>query len=143
MRALLVFVLLGAAALAQGPVPAARPVDAAKRAAIEELLSLMKSDQLQEQMISQVQLMVAAQIEKSLPSDVQGSPDGAKVRDFENRLFDLMKDEIDFAKLKPEFIRLYDETFSSEEVAGIGGFLQDPGWPEFSGKDAHPDIEDP
>ena len=130
MRTLLIFVLVVAGAFAQESAPAAKPIDPAKRAAIEELFSLMKVDQMQKQMVSQVQAMVGDQIEKSLPPEIQKSQDGSKmvaeVKDFQKRVFDLMMDRVDFARMKPDYIRLYDETFSAEEVAGLVAFYKTP-----------------
>src|SRR5579859_7523945 len=107
-----------------------RTIDPAKRTAVEELFSLMKLDQMQKQMLSQFQAMAGDQIEKSLSAEIQKSQDGAKmvteVKDFEKRVFDLMMDRVDFARMKPDYIRLYDETFSSEEVAGLVGFYKTP-----------------
>ena len=121
--------VLAAHASAQPP-PETRPIDQAKLSAIEELISLSKLDQMQKQMFPQVQQMMVNSIEKAIPAEMQSSPDRSKVaaelRDFENRLFDLMKDRMDFARMKPDYLRLYDETFTSEEVAGIVAFYKTP-----------------
>jgi hypothetical protein len=126
-----IFLAAGLAMAQQQPAkPLAPAMDTSKRAAIEELLSLMKMDQMQKQMLTQYQQLISEQIEKVAPLEMQNSPDRAKVaadiQDFENRLVELMKDRIDFVKMKPEYVRLYDETFSSEEVAGIVAFYKTP-----------------
>ena len=62
MRSFVLFLLVGASALAQeraGP-----SIDPAKRAAIEDLLSLMKADQITGQILTQVEQATKPQIEK-------------------------------------------------------------------------------
>jgi uncharacterized protein len=136
MRGSISVFVLGAITLAFAPgagaqdKPGGAPseIDPAKRAAIEELFTLMKLDEAQKQMLPQVQKMMTGVAEKALPKEMQNSPDQQKVaadiRDFENRIFDMMTDHLDFAKMKPEYVKLYDETFSSEEIAGIVTFYK-------------------
>jgi uncharacterized protein len=124
----LILLSLGANALAQDQ--AAPPIDPAKRAAIEELLTLMKVDETTKQLLPQVQQMMVQATEKAIPPELQNSPDQSKLkdelRDFQNRLFDLLKDKIAFANMKPQYVRAYDETFSAEEIAGIATFYKSP-----------------
>jgi hypothetical protein len=112
------------------PPPAAQPIDPAKLAAIEELPSLMKIDQLTQQMLTQVEQSMKPQIEAALPPEIQNSSRRsemlADIQAFEGQIFGLIKDRLDFAELKPEYIKLYDETFSTEEVTGIVAFYKFP-----------------
>jgi uncharacterized protein len=123
MRAsLLLFVLaLGTTAFAQDTI------DPAKRASIEELLSLMRVDKTLEQMLPQAQRMIAQAMESSLPGEIRDSQDKAKaVAELQKRVFDLMKEKITYANMKPDYVRLYDETFSAGEIAGILAFYKTP-----------------
>jgi hypothetical protein len=126
MRAslLLIALALGTTAFAQNTS------DSAKRASIEELLSLMKVDRTIQQMLPQVQRMMAQSMKDSLPAGIRNSQDSAKataeLQDFQNRLFDLLKDKITYANMKPEYVRLYDETFSADEIAGLVAFYKTP-----------------
>jgi hypothetical protein len=43
-----------------------------------------------------------------------------------DRVFALMRDEMDWDKLKPEFAQLYTETFTQEEVDGLLEFYRSP-----------------
>jgi hypothetical protein len=128
MRSFVLFLLVSASAFAQER--ASPLIDPAKRAVIEELFSLTKLDQLTEQMLTQFEKAMKPQIEKSLPPEVQASGRGpemlADIQSFENQVFALVKDRVDFAKLKPEYIKLYDETFTTEELTGIVGFYKSP-----------------
>jgi hypothetical protein len=118
---LVISIALAGNALAQ------QQIDPAKHAAIEELLSLMKVDQTIEQMLPQAQRMIAQAMESSLPAEVRDSQDKAKsVAELQNRVFDFMKERLTYANLKPDYVRLYDETFSAEEIAGILAFYKTP-----------------
>jgi hypothetical protein len=116
---------LGATACAQD-----QPIDPAKRASIEELLTLMKIDEMQKQVMPQVQKMMTEAIQKAVPPEMENSKDRDKVmgdlQDFQQRILGVMRDKIDFASMKPTYIKLYDETFSTEEVAGIVAFYKTP-----------------
>lgn len=105
-------------------------IDPAKRAAIEELLTLMKVDQQLKQVLPQIQQMMAQTMDKAVQNEMKGSQDPAQLsadlRDFQNRLFDFLKDKITFANMKPEYVRLYDETFTAEELTGILVFYRSP-----------------
>lgn len=105
-------------------------IDPGKRAAIEELLTLMKVDRTIEQTLPQVERMMAQTMEKSLPAEIGDSQDKAKIsaalQDFQDRMSDFLKVNFTFAKMKPEFVRLYDETFTAEEIAGILAFYKTP-----------------
>jgi len=72
--------------------------------------------------------MVAS--EKAVPPELRNKMDQAKidaeVRDYQNRLLDLLKDKVAFAKLIPVYVRAYDETFSGEEIRGILAFYKSP-----------------
>jgi uncharacterized protein len=124
MRAslLLIALALGTTAFAQDTI------NPAKRASIEELLSLMKVDRTIEQTLPQVQRIMAQSMKDSLPAEIRDSQDNAKVtaelQDLQNRLFDLLKNKITYANMKPDYVRLYDETFSTDEIAGVVAFYK-------------------
>ncbi len=126
MRACLLLIALavGTTAFAQDTI------DPAKRPSIEELLSLMKVDRTIQQMLPQVQRMMAQAMESSLPGALRDSQDKAKataeLQDFQNRVFGLMKEKLTYANMKPDYVRLYDETFSASEIAGILAFYKTP-----------------
>lgn len=123
MRAslLLVALALGTTAFAQDTI------DPAKRANIEELLSLMKVDRTVEQMLPQVQRMMAQAMQSSIPTGIRDSQDKATdIGELQNRVFALMKEKLTYANMKPDYVRLYDETFSAGEIAGILAFYKTP-----------------
>ncbi len=130
VSAALLPVVLAAGALAQQPAPAPSSIDPAKRAAIEEVLALSKADQMIPQMLTQVEQIIKPQIEQSLPPEIQNSSRRAEItadlEEFENRLWTIIRNRMDFAKMKPDMVKLYDETFTTEELNGIAGFYKSP-----------------
>lgn len=94
--------------------------DPAKIANIEEIFRLTKVDQMQQQVFAQMQTMTTAQLEKmpSLPKDT------SEAREVQDRIFALLRDRISWAKMKPQFVSLYDETFTAPEIAGMLEFYK-------------------
>ena len=123
MRSLVLFLLVGVSAFAQERT--SPPVDPAKLALIEDLLSLTKVDQLTGQMLNQVEQATKPQIEK-IPAVDRRSERIADLQAFESQVFGMIRDRLDYAKVKPEYIKLYDESFTAEELSGIVAFYKSP-----------------
>ena len=104
--------------------------DPKKVAAIEELFSVQKLDQLQHQMVSQLESVMTGQIEKPVLDGVSSPEERdkirAEVRTFEKQLFTLVEERVNFDKLKPEYIKMYDQSFTSEELSAIISFYKSP-----------------
>jgi uncharacterized protein len=124
----------------------ARP-DPAKVAQIEELFSVQRLEQLHQQTLSQIEAIMNDQISKTAlelaPSPEEREKARADVQAFEKQLFALIADRMKFENLKPELIKIYDESFSSEQLAGITAFYKSPAGqayvqklPELSSKSA-------
>jgi uncharacterized protein len=123
MRSFVLFLLVGASAFAQER--ASPPIDPAKLALIEDLLSLMKADQITGQILTQVEQAMKPQIEK-IPAVDHRSERIADLQAFENQVFGVIRERLDYAKVKPEYVRLYDETFTAQELTGIVTFYRSP-----------------
>ncbi|MGI8988284.1 MAG: DUF2059 domain-containing protein [Bryobacteraceae bacterium] len=113
-RALIAFIaLVSPAAIAH-----AQDAQAAKLANIEEMLRLTKADQSQRQVWSQIKAMTAAQMEKAgVPRENQAE---------QSRTFDMLADRMSWERIKPAYIKLWDETFTAGEIAGIVDFYKTP-----------------
>ena len=123
--------VLATTAFAQEPAP--RPaVDPAKRAAIEDLLTVMKIDENTKQVLPQIQQMMVQVTEKAMPPELRDRAQvSADLAAFQNRLFDLFKDKLALDNMKPYYIKAYDETFSAEEISGIAAFYKSPAGQSF------------
>jgi hypothetical protein len=90
-----------------------------KEAKIERLLTVMNADAMIDQMFEQIKAMTASQV----PPDA--SPEQvAKAREIQNKVLDLVKARISWEKMRPQYVKLYSETFSDEEISGMLGFYQ-------------------
>lgn len=92
-----------------------------KDAKIERILVLTKGDAMIDQLFSQIKAMTASQ----LPRDAT-----AEQRDilqaFQDKLMDLVKTRISPEKLRPQYVKLYRDTFSDEEINGLLAFYESP-----------------
>ena len=91
--------------------------EASKRARIEEMLKLTNADALTNQVIQQVRNMALQNATRSGASDPQG---------VQTRVLDLLKQEMSWEKMKPDYVKLYDELFTEEELDGIVAFYRSP-----------------
>jgi hypothetical protein len=104
-----------------GPVPA-HADDASKMAKIEEMLQLTHADRIVGQMLAQMQPAMAAQLKKmNLPEDSQ-----AMAEEVQKKLMEWMAGKLSWEKLKPIYIKVYMDTFSEEEIAGVLEFYKTP-----------------
>lgn len=94
--------------------------DAAKLANIEEMFRLIKMDKIQEQTFIQLKAMLKAQMQKS------GLSDSSEFAAYQDRLFSAVEERLRWDKMKPAYIKLYDETFTAAEIAGVLEFYKTP-----------------
>ncbi len=129
-RLLVLTIAAAAGAAAQpGTTPAPKTGDPGKIAAIEELLSLMKIDRTVQSFVSQFQSAFSQQLQSSIPpgqTPELRSKMSQDVQDFQKQIFAFVTERLRFENLKSSYVKIYDETFSSEEIAGLVGFLKSP-----------------
>lgn len=87
-----------------------------------ELLTTMQVDKALTQSFDAVKDM-----QKQMVMKFATTPESkALAIETQDRIMDLMKTEFSWEKLKPEFERLYAETYSAEELDGLLKFYQSP-----------------
>ena len=99
---------------------AAAAADDAKRAKIEELLKVMKTESMTEQMFGQMKGMMASQMKNATPENQKAG------EELSNKILAMVQDRMSWTKMKPEYVRIYEETFSDEEISGMLAFYQTP-----------------
>jgi hypothetical protein len=107
------------------------PIDPAKAALIEEMMSLTHPDKMLTQFLQQYKQAFSKGLEDSFRNQLQkNNQDPAQydsaIHNFEDQMFNLMADRMSWDKLKPKFIAIYDETFSKQELADIITFYKTP-----------------
>lgn len=108
---------------------AALPVladDASKAQKIEELLVLTKADKMIDQVFDQMNNAVFAQL-SSLPTPPDQDPQKKQMMlDVQKQMMELLRKKLAWDKMKPQYVRIYSESFSEDEVAAIIGFYKTP-----------------
>src|SRR5260370_19631717 len=108
----LTIVITGLLASAQEPT---------KEAKINRVLALMKADALTDQVFQQMKAMTASMV----PADAT-EKQRAQARELDAKLMDLVKARMGWDKMRPEYVKLYSETFSDGEIDGMLAFYQSP-----------------
>jgi len=58
----------------------------------------------------------------------------AQAQEFQSKLMGLVKSRVSWEKMRPEFVRIYSETYSDDEINGMLAFFQSPAGRGFLGK---------
>ena len=119
---LLALVLLSSALSA----PAAPPSDSS----IEQMMGVMHVQAMLDQMIKQMDDGVRSGLQQGLAQSMKGKEPSAtqkaKITEFENKLSQMMKDELSYARMKDVYLQVYRETFTQEEISSIIAFYSSP-----------------
>jgi len=114
-------------------VLSANAQEASRRAMAEELLNLMNMQESIEKSFATVKQMIPMQTEKmmratgqtNMPSNVSSQTD---------KMMDMMAQELSWDKMKEDYIVLYAETFTEDEMKGIIAFYKSPAGQAFTKK---------
>jgi hypothetical protein len=95
--------------------------DAGKTAKIEEMLRLTKTDEMMQQVMSQMKAMNLQQLQKNLAPDEK-----AQAAEMQQKIFDLVNAKMSWEKFKPAIVQIYAEVYTDEELDGILAFYRSP-----------------
>jgi hypothetical protein len=90
-------------------------VSGTKDAKVEELLTLMKVEAMQKQMMDNMQQMITNQLKSTMPAGA----DAAKADEKQKKMFALISDKTSWQSMKPIYIKVYSDTYNDSEVDGI------------------------
>lgn len=93
-----------------------------KQAKIERILDLTNSQAMIERTFDQITSMIDSQMKAQMPN--ASSEAMARTQEIQKKLMDLMKSRFSWEKMRPEFVRIYGETYSDEEIDGLLAFYQ-------------------
>lgn len=116
VAAFVVFIAMGMSANAQG-----QP----NRALVEELLNQVNMKETIEKTSGMLKQMVVAQIQKFQPPTDNPAAQ-ARLTSFMENVMDLVTNEMSWDKVKEEYITLYAETFTEQELKDIIAFYKTP-----------------
>ena len=96
--------------------------DAARKTKIEEMFRLMNMDRLIQQAMTQMKTMTEQQMsEMKLPPEAK-----AEAQESQDRMMKLIAERMSWERMKPDYIQLYSEVFTDEELDGNLAFYRSP-----------------
>ena len=106
--------------------PSAAPSNAPTEASIKQLLEVAQAHKLIDSVMAQMENLM----QQSIAQATRGQQIPAKVqKDIDQRRADLvamMKQLLDWKKLEPMYLRIYQKTFTQQEVDGMIAFYKTP-----------------
>lgn len=86
-----------------------------KTAKIEEIFRLTNVDAMLKQMVNQITSSLPAQM-----GQIAGNgADQAQASQFAKEMMQMVADRMSWDKMKPLYLRMYDETFTEDEISGL------------------------
>ena len=98
----------------------ARAQENTKTAKIEELLKQTNAEAMSQQMYGQIRAMTTRQL-NTMSGSEEAKAAAAQAID---KIMTELQNRLSWAKMKPEYVRLYDEVYSDEEITGILAFYK-------------------
>ncbi|HWB60753.1 MAG TPA: DUF2059 domain-containing protein [Chthoniobacteraceae bacterium] len=106
---------------AQDAAKDADAVDPKRAAAAEALLKAMHVDALMERQKQSLKDMFAAQLPKNLPPE-----EFQRVKAAQDAGLEICFEELSWETLKPDFIRIYSEVYTEQELRDLASFYNSP-----------------
>ena len=110
--------LLLAALLLAASLPA-QPVS--KDAKIERLLVVMNAKAMTGQIFDQMKAMMAQQMPPAATAEQR-----AAAQEGQTKILDLIRAKMSWENMRPQYVKLYSETFSEAEIDGMLTFYESP-----------------
>lgn len=114
-------------------VAGAHAQDASRRVLAEELLNVMNVQEAIGKSLAMIKQMIPVQREKMMQAMGQTNMP-SKVSNQSDQMMDLMAQELSWDKMKDDYITLYAETFTEDEMKGIIAFYKSPAGLAFTKK---------
>lgn len=112
---------------------AAHAQDQSRRALAEELMNLLKVNENIERSLAMMKQMVTAQIEQIKPAPGQSAVPSSVAGQMD-KMIDMVGQELSWDKLKDDYITLYADTFTDQELKDMIAFYKTPAGQAFINK---------
>ena len=96
---------------------------------IEKLLISMNIDKQVDTIFTQIKAMTASQ----LPADAT-EEQKKKFTEMQGKILDLVQSRMSWEKMRPQYVKLYSDTFTDQEIDGISAFYESPSGKAFLAK---------
>jgi hypothetical protein len=104
---------------------AAHADDASRHAKAQELVALLHTDHMVKQVADNINKQISDAAEKVTGPDASAESK-AKLSDFEKKVADMIDAQVGWKVMEPEFISIYEKTYTEEEIDGIIAFYKSP-----------------
>jgi uncharacterized protein len=108
--------------------------DASRRILADELLTMMNMPKTFEKSMEMIKQMIPAQVEEMAKSSGGAADAAAKVSAQTVKLMAMMEKEWTWEKVKGEYVGLYAEMFTEDELKGVISFYKTPAGMAFINK---------
>jgi hypothetical protein len=102
--------------------------EANNRPDVEELLTVMRMEKTLQNTMDQVKKVVpqmtANMLKQQMPNTTQGA--AAKASAMQQKIFALLQEEMSWAKMKGDYVKIYAESLTPDETKGIIAFYKSP-----------------
>ncbi|BBP02333.1 DUF2059 domain-containing protein [Sulfuriferula nivalis] len=109
--------------LLSATVATAAPAD---ENSIKQLLAITQAQKLVAGMLNQVDAMMSMSIQQALKGKVPNPGEQQAINNMKDKMVVLIHGDLAWDKVEPMYIRLYKDTFTEEEVAGMLAFYKTP-----------------
>jgi hypothetical protein len=93
---------------------------------IKELLTITKAQKLVDGMRNQFDSLMDKGIQQGLNGKQPTAKQQQAIANMKNKMVSVMQNELTWEKLEPMYLRLYSESFTEEEAAGMLSFYKTP-----------------
>jgi hypothetical protein len=100
--------------------------EASKHAKIQELFTVLHLDKTMKLVMDAVLKQVKDASQQQLVGVTLTDAQQKKFDDFQQKVFDIVNDQMSWAKIEPDYIKLYDDAYTEEQIDGILSFYKSP-----------------
>jgi hypothetical protein len=100
--------------------------DASKRAKVQEMLELLHLDRTMDQLMNMMEQQAVAATNAKLTNQGANAEQKAHVDAFQKQLFDFIGSQIGWKGMQTEYVDMYSQTFTEDEIDGMLTFYKSP-----------------
>ncbi len=95
-------------------------------ASIDAMLAVTKSETMVDSMLAQMEGTMRQSMLRALQGKTPTPEQERRITDMSTQFVAVTKEELSWAKLKPMYVRIYQESLTQEEVDGMTAFYRTP-----------------